>query len=298
MIPVALVLALAAEVDVALVDETTCTTTVALFDAIDPKVPLEIPLHVHIELRADPNDDGLDARIELDTAGTSTTVRTLELVTGDCPLLPRLVASIAERYVTALPHRDWASFRRERKLSVVRPEPPPPPPPPVVVPVGATLFAEGGASAGLDANGFGATALATLAAGRATGPRIVAGVGVSSVFDVAVGDGRLDVVSVFAGLGPGYRIQLRAWSLMPSLRFVGGVHVGRGRGFDAASSQSLALFDVLPHLAVGRGPLTFAVMVPVSIARPRFVRASTGDAYDGPRARVALTVGWAWDLET
>lgn len=294
MIPVALVLALAAEVDVTLTSETTCTTTVALFEAIDAKVPLPIPLHVDLEVRA--TGDAIEARIGLDIAGTSTTSRSIDLAASDCPLLPRLVASIAERYVTDLPHRDWASFRRERRLAVVRPPPPKPPSPPFVEPVRASVSVEGGVSAGLDTRAYGATFLASLSAGRRSGAQIAACVGATGAFGGRVGDGSIDVLSVFGGLGPAFRVAFEGWSLMSSLRFVGGVHHGRGRGFDAASATTLPLFDVVPHVSARVSQVSVAAMIPVSIAQPRFVRASTGDGFDGPRVRLAVTVGWSWDV--
>ncbi len=290
MIEVALALVLVAEVDVELAGETTCTTTVALFEAIDPKVPAQIPLHVALQLTAD--GPALAANITLDIAGTSTTTRSLALVGADCPLLPRLVASIAERYVTALPHRDWASFRRKRRLSVVRPRPPPPPSPPP--PLELRLSAEAGPIVGLDRRGFGAAALVTFSGGRARGFSMVGTVGVGSVVDAALGDGALDVVSVFAGLGPALRIDAMGWTWTPSLRFVAGVRHGRGRGFDAASSETLPLFDVMPHLEARRGGLVFGAFAPVAIAQPRFVRTSTGDTYVGAIVRLGVTVGWSW----
>lgn len=290
MIEVALALVLVAEVDVELAGETTCTTTVAMFEAIDPKVPAPIPLHVALQLTAD--GPALAANITLDTAGTSTTTRSLDLVAADCPLLPRLVASIAERYVTELPHRDWASFRRQRRLSVVRPRPPPPPPPPP--PLELRLSAEGGPIAGIDRRGFGAAVLVSLSGGRARGFSMVGAIGVGSVVGAAIGDGALDVVSVFAGLGPAYRIRGMGWTWTPSLRFVAGVQHGRGRGFDAASSETLPLFDVVPHLEARRGDLVVGLWAPVAIAQPRFVRASTDEAYVGAIVRVGVTVGWSW----
>jgi hypothetical protein len=110
---------------------------------------------------------------------------------------------------------------------------------------------------------------------------------------LAIGDGTLDVLFATLALGPGYAFEAsdRVWTT--ALQLAGGVSVGRGRGFDAASTQALGLLELGARVGVRLDVWQVALGVQAALIRPSFVRASTGDRYDAPLVRVALEVGWS-----
>lgn len=291
MVPLAALLLVAGEVNVSLSAEQTCTTTVAIHAATDPRVPPLVPLNLALELET--TDDQVRGTLALDTAGTSTATRDVDVARADCPLLPRLIASIAERYVTALPKRDWAAFRRARKLKVIVPiEPPVVPPTPI--PWAWRLGFDAGGLIGVAPKGRVAVRTDV---GPVEGLALSAATGADIVVDAPIGDGTIDVVSLYGAVGPSFAFDAGTATVMPEVRLRGGVHVGRARGFDTASSNLLPLLDVHAGVTMWARPLHVTIGVAVPLLRARFTRAE-GDAFDEPPVRVVLTAGWSTALST
>jgi hypothetical protein len=207
--------------------------------------------------------------------------RTLTVVPSDCPSVAPLLARIVSRRLAELPRHQW-----ERRTT---------PAEPTTSSRQLSVFAEGGASVGLDQPDPRGHLTIGIAGELWEGLMGLMGVSGAVSHPVNVGDGEARLANATLWLGLGWRGTTGPIQWMPHLTIHGGITFGQGEGFDDNQMALMPTVEGSVALTlITSSSLHFTLAGDIPIVRSRLRQAGADADYQEPSVRLRLSVGVTW----